>query len=212
MRLARNRMFAHPEMETYLRLLTDRLHLLKLPLLLVGDVSPPRGGPMASGHNSHQIGLDIDLWLRMSQRRPSVKERETWTAPTFVLQRKKLNAAWSATQTQLVVAAADSPTVARIFVSPAIKRYFCDHFPTAAWQFRLRPWWGHEEHLHVRLTCPVGATRCVNQAPPTDNGCGADLDWWFSKEADDEWSKLISDKAPRVFPDIPVACDDLPNR
>ena len=29
----------------------------------VGDMSQPRGGPMVTGHSSHQIGLDVDIWL-----------------------------------------------------------------------------------------------------------------------------------------------------
>src|SRR6516165_2279694 len=31
--------------------------------LLVGDISQPRGGPMITGHDSHQVGLDADIWL-----------------------------------------------------------------------------------------------------------------------------------------------------
>ena len=31
--------------------------------LYIGDISQPRGGPMLSGHASHQIGLDADIWL-----------------------------------------------------------------------------------------------------------------------------------------------------
>ena len=33
------------------------------PGLLVGDISQPRGGPMLTGHASHQLGLDADIWL-----------------------------------------------------------------------------------------------------------------------------------------------------
>jgi hypothetical protein len=31
--------------------------------LYIGDISQPRGGPMTSGHASHQIGLDADIWM-----------------------------------------------------------------------------------------------------------------------------------------------------
>lgn len=214
MRLSRNRLFAHPQMVNYLKDLSERLRQGKMPLLLIGDVSPPRGGPMPTGHNSHQIGLDVDLWLRMSRARPTTSERESWSATGYVIQRKKLKKSWSSTQVKMIAAAADSSEVARIFVSPAIKRYFCNQFPSAPWQYRLRPWWGHEEHIHVRLLCPAGAATCVNQAPlsPADNGCGTDLDWWFSKEADDNWTKISTDHTPRVFPDIPDACSDMPTR
>ncbi len=30
--------------------------------LYIGDIGQPRGGPMPSGHQSHQIGLDADIW------------------------------------------------------------------------------------------------------------------------------------------------------
>ena len=33
------------------------------PGILVGDMSQPRGGPMLTGHASHQVGLDADIWL-----------------------------------------------------------------------------------------------------------------------------------------------------
>jgi penicillin-insensitive murein endopeptidase len=211
MRLKRRRLFAHPEMAAYLEELGRKLHAMNQPLLLVGDVSPARGGPMATGHNSHQTGLDVDLWLRMSAKKPSRRQRETWSAPSFVLARKKLRSNWSATQAKLIAAAADFPSVNRVFVSPAIKRYFCDHMPTAPWLFKLRAWWGHEEHIHVRLSCPDNAAQCQSQPPlnSADSGCGAELDWWFSAEADDEWAKMRADKSPREFPDLPAACYSL---
>lgn len=211
MRLSRRRLFAHPEMVTYIHDFSERLRAEKLPLLLVGDVSPPRGGPMNSGHNSHQIGLDADFWLRMSPKRPSKRERESWSAPSFVQKRKTLRKNWGTKQVKMISAAADFPSVNRVFVSPAIKRYFCDHFATADWLYKIRAWWGHEEHIHVRLSCPAGSVHCESQTAlnPKDNGCGAELDWWFSKEADDEWQKIVSDRKPREFPDLPVACEEL---
>ena len=33
------------------------------PGLLVGDMAQARGGPMLTGHASHQVGLDADIWL-----------------------------------------------------------------------------------------------------------------------------------------------------
>jgi penicillin-insensitive murein endopeptidase len=214
MRLARNHFYAHPNMNTYLQALSERLRSQNLPLLLVGDVSPPRGGPMKNGHNSHQTGLDADLWLMMSKSRPSTRERESWGAPSYVVKRKKLKKAWGATQAKLVSTAADSAEVARIFVSPPIKKYFCKTNPSAPWLYKLRAWWGHEEHIHVRLNCPAGASTCVPQAPvnPNDNGCGQELDWWFSKEADDEWTKMSTHPTPREFPELPAACEDVANR
>jgi penicillin-insensitive murein endopeptidase len=209
MRLSRHRNYGTPELLSYIETLSEQLREQKLPLLLVGDLGAPRGGPMATGHNSHQIGLDVDLWLMMSGKRPTLAQRESWSATSFVVKRKKLKSNWSATQTKLVATAANSESVNRIFVSPPIKRYFCKHFADAPWLYRLRAWWGHEEHIHVRLNCPSGSTSCVPQPPlnSQDNGCGSELEWWFSKEADADWKKIVNDRSERQFPDLPPACE-----
>jgi penicillin-insensitive murein endopeptidase len=212
MRTSRRRYYAHPEMETYLDTLVQDLRKQGLPVLLVGDVSPPRGGPMAAGHNSHQGGLDADIWLMMSRNRPTAQQKESWSAPAYVENRKKLKSNWSDTQIRLMVAAASISSVNRIFIAPAIKKYFCDHMPTAPWLHKLRAWWGHEEHLHVRLNCPADSPQCMPHTPalsPADSGCGTELDWWFSKEADDEWQKIISTPSERLFPELPPECENL---
>src|SRR5262249_41446099 len=125
----------------------------------------------------------------------------------------KLKKSWGALQTTLVATAANFDAVNRIFVSPAIKRYFCNHYPSADWLYKLRAWWGHDEHIHVRLSCPAHAAGCKPQPAlnPHDNGCGSELDWWFSKEADDEWNRIVNSPGEREFPDLPVACDKMPN-
>ena len=57
----------------------------------------------------------------------------------------------------LEVAASD-PVVDRIFVNPVIKRELCTHEPPGSlWLRKLRPWWGHHDHFHVRLRCPPGS-------------------------------------------------------
>ncbi len=211
MKPSRNRYYAHPAMMSYLNTLSDTLHHAKMPYLLIGDISPPRGGPMNNGHNSHQIGLDVDLWLRMSGTRPTMANRESWSATNYVIARKKLKDNWSSRQVQLVSTAANFPEVARIFVSPAIKKYFCEHFNDAPWLYKLRSWWSHEDHIHVRLNCPADSPHCEPQPAlnPHDNSCGSELDWWLSKEADDEWAKMIKDPTERQFPDLPATCEDL---
>lgn len=206
MRPSRNRHYAHPTLDNYLRAFGAKMK--EHGFVLFGDLSPPRGGPMANGHASHQTGLDADIWLNMSRVRPTARQRESWGATSFVRGRKKLRRGWSAEQVRLLSTAADFPEVNRIFVSPPIKRYFCEKSPRAPWLYKLRAWWGHEEHAHVRLNCPAGATACTSQPAldPADNGCGTDLEWWFSKEADEEWHKLRTQPPPREFPDLPAGC------
>ena len=53
--------------------------------LLVGDISQPRGGPMLTGHASHQIGLDADIWLTpMPDRTLTEQEREDLSATSML--------------------------------------------------------------------------------------------------------------------------------
>ena len=69
MRLSRNRNWGHPRTIEFIKRLSTEVQDIGWPRLYIGDISQPRGGPMRSGHRSHQIGLDIDIWLR----RPSEK-------------------------------------------------------------------------------------------------------------------------------------------
>ena len=53
--------------------------------LLVGDMAQPRGGPMLTGHWSHQVGLDADIWLTpMPDRELTRQEREEMSATNIV--------------------------------------------------------------------------------------------------------------------------------
>jgi penicillin-insensitive murein endopeptidase len=139
---------------------------------------------MNGGHVSHQIGLDADIWfVPMPDRVLHPEERETLSAYSLLLPgRLALDPAkWTSQYVALLKRAASYPEVARIFVSPAIKQSLCE---TAngdrSWLRKLRPWYGHDDHFHVRLNCPAGMASCVDQAPnPPGDGCGDDLAWWF---------------------------------
>ncbi len=86
MRLSRNRNWAHPDMVALLERLSAKAHeVAGWPGLLVGDMSQPRGGPMLTGHASHQVGLDADIWLTpMPNRQLSRNEREEMSASNMV--------------------------------------------------------------------------------------------------------------------------------
>src|ERR1700759_667546 len=86
MRLSRNRNWAHPDMVALLERLAAKVHKdAGWPGILVGDMSQPRGGPMLTGHASHQLGLDADIWLTpMPDRRLSRQEREEMSAVNMV--------------------------------------------------------------------------------------------------------------------------------
>ena len=49
---------------------------------------------------------------------------------------------------------------------------------------KVRAYWGHNYHFHVRITCPEGDAGCQAQNPlPPGDGCDKSLDWWFTDEA-----------------------------
>jgi len=208
MRPSRHRFYGHPALIDYLIALAGRMQRENRNLLLFGDLGQAPGGPMLTGHASHQNGLDADVWFTTLSRRPTNTERAGLQSASFVAGRKTLKSTWGPAQANVLAAAANSADVNRIFVSPPIKRYMCRQYPTASWLYRLRPWWGHEDHFHVRLQCPAASPLCEQQdgPNPADDGCGDDLAWWFSREADREWKKLASSTEPRRFPELPAEC------
>ncbi len=187
MRLGRNRNWAHPEALRFIERLSLAARDAGWPRLLIGDISQPRGGPMTGGHRSHQTGLDIDIWLQPGPAEPmSVARRETFPFRSVVAaDRRTLNDRWTEAHRAVLRAAGSDPAVARIFVNAAIKKRLCEvETGDRAWLRRIRPWWSHDGHFHVRLACPRGAGDCVDQdPPPPGDGCDATLDWWFSDEA-----------------------------
>jgi penicillin-insensitive murein endopeptidase len=170
MRLSRNRMWGHPELIAFVERLAVAAGADGWPGLLVGDMAQPRGGPMRTGHASHQIGLDVDLWLTpMPGRRLSGADREQLSAVSMLALGTRTADPERLTDAHiaLVRRAALDPAVARIFVHPGIKQAMCQRAgPDRAWLERVRPWYGHDAHFHVRLACPADETLCRDQDPP----------------------------------------------
>jgi penicillin-insensitive murein endopeptidase len=186
MRLSRNRNWAHPDMIA----LVERLAIEARAEdgwngLLVGDLAQPRGGPMLSGHASHQVGLDADVWLtEMPDRTLSRKERETINATVVTKDRKSIDKkVWTESHARLIKRAASYPEVARIFVHPPIKAELCKWAKgDTAWLAKVRPYFGHNYHFHIRINCPKGSTTCKNQPTPhpkDGTGCGEELAYWM---------------------------------
>lgn len=182
------------------------------PGILIGDMAQPRGGPMITGHASHQIGLDADVWLTpMPNRRLSVSERETMSAVMMVRpDRLDVSRNWTPGQMGLVRAAAQDPAVERIFVNAAIKKAMCrDATGDRSWLGKVRPIYGHDYHFHIRITCPRGSPSCTPQKPPNgDEGCGKELDYWFSDAVLHPKPSPKPPHPPRqlVMNDLPAAC------
>ncbi|HSB59654.1 MAG TPA: penicillin-insensitive murein endopeptidase [Methyloceanibacter sp.] len=188
MRLSRNRNWGTPQLLDYLeRLASDARALDGWPGLLVGDMSQPRGGPMLTGHTSHQVGLDADIWLTpMPDHIMTPQEREDMSAVSMLKDPFSVDPAlFTDLQMKLIRRAASYPQVARIFVHPAIKKALCEHAKDigkdTSWLGKVRPWWNHHYHFHVRLRCPPDWDSCENQKDVSgDDGCGQELTNWYA--------------------------------
>lgn len=219
MRLSRNRYWAHPDMVALIKRLAAKARKdAGWPGILVGDMSQPRGGPMFTGHASHQVGLDADIWLTpMPKRQLSRNEREEMSA-VMMVRADRLDIdprVWAPTHLSVIRAAAQEPTVQRIFVNAAIKKALCREAKgDRSWLSKVRPMYGHDYHFHIRIKCPPGSGGgCESQPDPSDGeGCSAgDLAFWFK-------DSVIHPKPPKVPPkprppmtlaQLPAACKQI---
>jgi len=122
---------------------------------------------MLTGHTSHQIGLDADIWLTpMPSHELSREDREEMSATNVVAADGKDvdPSVWTPAHVAVIRAAAEDPQVERIFVNAAIKKALCrDAGSNRAWLYKVRPWWNHTYHFHVRVRCPADNADCHGQ-------------------------------------------------
>ncbi|MDE0211872.1 MAG: penicillin-insensitive murein endopeptidase [Boseongicola sp.] len=213
MRLSRNRNWGHPELIDFVTKLSRFAATQDgWAGLYVGDLSPPRGGPM-SGHRSHQIGLDADIWM-LPPMRLDLSRQEREDLSSISTRRAKgayVNDNWTRQHHAILRAAALDERVARIFVFPGAKVQMCDdETDDRRWLRKIRPWWGHHYHFHVRLTCPDDATDCVNQAPPPKGDGCADAERWVMDILDppppDPDAPPPKPRPELVLADLPEQC------
>ena len=217
MRLSRNRNWGDPALVRYLKALSVRAaKATGWPGILVGDMAQPRGGrrerarqPPDRARRRYLAGGDAAAHL-------SREERETIAANNVVAANKRDvdRTVWTPAHAAFIKAAANDPQVARIFVNAAIKKELCRTATgDRSWLHRIRPWYLHNEHIHVRLLCPPGETSCKGQPPiPPGEGCSpADFSYWFS-------DKVLHPKPPPVPPKprppkplraLPAACQSV---
>jgi penicillin-insensitive murein endopeptidase len=185
MRLSRGRNWGHPALINWIERFAADARADGWPGLLVGDIAQARGGPMLTGHASHQMGLEADLWLTPSPGPLSRGQREEISA-TDMVQPDRLSVypdRFTDAHVRLLRRAASSPQVDRIFVNAAIKKALCERAPPGdrSWLGKIRPWWGHTFHFHVALDCPPdSAGTCANRRAPVPRGDGcSELAYWF---------------------------------
>jgi len=186
MRLSRNRNWGHPNLVATMEKLAGKVRQeTSWPGLLFGDMSQPRGGPMLTGHASHQIGLDADIWLNpMPRRTLTAREREDISAismanANFSDVDPKI---WTPDHVKVIRLAATMPGVERVLVNPVIKKALCREAKgNRSWLSKVRPYWGHHYHMHVRMSCQPGSDTCKPQAPVGGGEeCGKQLDDWLA--------------------------------
>ncbi len=213
MRLSRNRRWGHPELIQTLERLSRDGAKDGWNGLMLGDISQPRGGPMLSGHASHQIGLDADIWFTpMPNRRLSASERESFE-PRSMIKKGGLTVddrLWTPAHAAILKRAASYSNVERILVHPGIKKKLCDTVRgDRSWLNKVRPFWGHDYHFHVRIGCPDGSTGCkAQESTGSGDGCDKSLAWWFT---DEPWRPATGPQKPRArdvmtMASLPKAC------
>ncbi|GAB4021786.1 MAG: hypothetical protein Fur0010_24890 [Bdellovibrio sp.] len=204
----RGRYWGHPEL---IRVLTEAgLHFDRIgKKIILGDLSLSRGGPTLTGHNSHQTGLDVDIWFEMPNKNEKRNFRTIETldmAPIGELKKDQID---------LIRYFTSRNEVERIFINPRMKKAICNHPQkhklTTEELRKLRAWFGHDDHIHVRLFCPKDSPECISQKPvPEGDGCDQ-LDWWFSDEAQKDTPVYNSENQKTVYLDkiknLPVRCE-----
>ena len=208
MRLSRNHDWGNPATLGFIEDLSRTAVKAGWKGLWVGDIAQARGGPV-KGHASHQTGLDADIWFTPPTRLDlSRAEREKVSAISVrARDQVHVNANFTPSLAYILEAAARDPRVERIFVTPPVKLELCAEAGRgdAGWLRKIRPWWDHVDHFHVRLNCPKGAPGCVNPAPiPPGDGC-KDAVWWMT-----EALLPPPPNAPQPKPKPPLRLADLP--
>lgn len=209
MRPTRNRAWGNPLLVATIERLAAALPAASgWPGWLIGDLGQPRGGPMVTGHASHQIGLDADIWfIPMPDRRLSAAERDNMAASSIVAAdgNDVDRTVWGPQYRRMIETVARAPELARMFVNPAIKQTLCrEAGADRDWLRKVRPWWGHDDHFHIRLNCSAGDALCEGQAPPPPgDGCG-ELAWWFTQEG--RHPKPGPPERPLKVSELPPTC------
>ena len=208
MRTDQRRYFGHPDLVLFIQRLGNQVHNLGLGTMLIGDMGMPAGGRFNGGHASHQTGLDVDIFLQLPKTRWSSAQLLKPQALDLVSAdgKRVVTSRWSPEISSMIKLAAEDNYVTRIFVNPAIKQQLClDAGTDRDWLRKVRPWFQHRAHMHVRLRCPANSLECEDQPlPPPGDGCGYELQSWF--EPAKPGTSKPEKKTP---PPLPPSCQAL---
>lgn len=216
MRLSRNRNWGQPELIDFVQDLS-RFAATQPGWngLYLGDMSQPRGGPMLTGHASHQVGLDADIWLKPATAMTLTRQQREDISSDRMDRRDGayVTSSWTPQHEAIVRAAASDPRVARIFIFAGAKVEMCKNATgDRSWLNKVRPWYGHNYHFHVRLNCPAGSTTCDPQdPPPPGDGC-ADAQAWVNNIIDPQPAPPPDPDAPKIAPRGELTMASLPGQ
>lgn len=217
MQPSRKRYFGHPVLIDYLQRVAKKIEAAKAGPIMIADLGQPMGGPSNSGHASHQSGLDVDIWFwhpkAAEKRSLRLKERESLRARSIVDRKNKVvNHHWNDNISTILRIAASEPEVSKIFVNPLIKQRLCESKDKdRVYLHKVRPWYGHADHMHVRLVCPADSPGCVDQEPlPEGDGC-EELSWWLDDEAQAARKAAQASYQGKVgaLPTLPEPCEEM---
>src|SRR5262244_2225986 len=124
-RVSRNRTWGQPVMLEYIQVLAARIKAAGQAHLYIGDIGQPRGGPAPTGHASHQVGLDADIWFERQPGAPRAPlDREDPRLRSLVRADDGGidDKVFSQAHVNLLRLAAEMPHVDRIFVNKWIKQ------------------------------------------------------------------------------------------
>ena len=185
MRTDQRRYFGHPDLVMFIQRLSRQVSNLGMGTVLIGDIF---------------LQLPKTRWTSAQLLRPQALDLVSRDGKHVV------STLWKPEIFSLIKLAAQDKDVTRIFVNPAIKQQLCfDAGTDRDWLRKVRPWFQHRAHMHVRLRCPADSLECEDQPlPPPGDGCGAELQSWF--EPPKPGTTKPEKKTP---PPLPPSCQAL---
>ena len=154
-RVSRNRYWGQPVTVDFITTLAEKMRTAGQAHLYIGDLGQPRGGPAPSGHASHQVGLDADIWFeRQPGSRRTPAERENPRLRSLVLPNDNGidDTVFSQQHVLLLRTAAEMPNLDRMFVNKWIKQRICNTATgNRSWLRKLVPWYGPVSYTHLTL-------------------------------------------------------------
>ena len=186
---SRKRNWGHPETIRLVKRLSKKATEIGWKGLYIGDISQARGGPMRYGHKSHQMGLDVDIWLTAPKSVELTVDELKAVKPISIRSKdhRRTNNRWTVEHMEILKASALDKSVDRVFITAPAKIWMCERAEgDRNWLQKIRPLGGHHQHFHIRLKCPPESPFCKNQKPSipdisqSDDGCDHTLKWWVT--------------------------------